>query len=1115
MADDSRVRQLLEEALDSGLGPEEVCRAAGAAELLPRVRRRWQRLCRLQDQLDSLFSQPEPALPAGRAPGELPVLSGYEVQAVLGRGGMGVVYRARHLRLQRTVALKMLLAGPSATAEERERFLREARAVAGLRHPNIVQVHDVNEVDGQPYFTMEYVEGGSLAQKLAGAPQPARQAAVLVATLAEAVQVAHQGGIIHRDLKPANVLLAADGTPRITDFGLARQLEGGGEITLSGVPMGTPSYMAPEQARGQREAVGPATDVYALGAILYEGLTGRPPFRAETAVATLQQVVADEPVPPARLNPPVPRDLETICLKCLHKEPHRRYAGAQALADDLHRFGRGEPIAARPPGRLERLARWVWRRPAQAAGLAASLLLAIALVGGGWWLTEQQAATKRAVEKDLDEVARLQKASDWDGAGAALDRAKDRLGAGGPAALRHRLDQAGRNLRLVARLDAIRLDRATLVEGRSNNAKADRDYEAAFREAGLGDVSDDPEAVADRVAASDVRQPLVAALDDWAVCAADKRRQGWLLGVARRADPDAWRDRVRDPVAWGDRAALAELARTAAVDEQPVHLLMALGERLQATGGEATGFLRRVQLDHPADFWANFTLGTALDEREPGGAVGYYRAALALRPEAVAVSYNLGNALATAGRLDEAIHHYEWVLRINPRNAWAHTGLGHVLERRGRLDEAIDHYQKAIDRYEEVVRLDPGNAWAHLNLGISLKARGRLDEARDHFQQAVTLDPTNTTAQQGLRTVLLRLGRGEEVRLAWQKALEADPPDHDAWYGYAELCLFLGQEDEYRRARRAMLARFGASTHLLVAERTGRACLLLPASGDELRTAAALIDRVLASDRSRFVWAYRYFLFAKGLADYRQGRLDSAIATLEGDASKVMQPAPRLVLAMAKHRQGQKEAARKALATAILAFDWTAPQADNLGAWICHVLRREAEGLILPDLPAFLQGKYEPRDNDERVALLGACQFKNLRRTAARLYADAFAADPKLAEDLKAETRYRAARCAAVAGSGSGADGAGLSEPERARWRKQARQWLRLDLAAWTKRLETAKPTDRAEVRKTLARWREDPDLAGLRDPSALEKLPPAERQECLALWRGLDALFKRVQASR
>ena len=359
MASDPRVQELLEELLDSGRTPEEVCRPC--PELLPQVREQWRRLRACDAQIDALFPAPRPLAPGGpssRQPSaDLPQVPGYEVQAVLGHGGMGVVYKARQNGLNRIVALKMLLAGAYASPEYRERFLREAEAAAGLRHPNIVQVHDMGEHNGQPYFTMEFVEGGSLAQKLAGTPQPARQAAALLATLAEAVQTAHQGGIVHRDLKPANVLLTADGTPKISDFGLARRLDGEAGLTRTGAVIGTPSYMAPEQAWGKPLAVEPAVDIYALGAILYELLTGRPPFRAETAAATVQQVISQDPAPPSRLNSKVPRDLETVCLKCLDKEPRRRYASADALADDLRRFQRGEAVLARPEGWLARLAR--------------------------------------------------------------------------------------------------------------------------------------------------------------------------------------------------------------------------------------------------------------------------------------------------------------------------------------------------------------------------------------------------------------------------------------------------------------------------------------------------------------------------------------------------------------------------------------------------------------------------------------------------------------------------------------------------------------------------------------------------------------------------------------
>src|SRR5262245_29779783 len=428
MPDEPRVQELLDELADRNATPEEVCGAC--VVLLPVVRERWRQICRARAELDALLPAGPygdlPALPLEGPP--LPAVPGYEVEAVLGHGGMGVVFKARHLRLNRVVALKMALAGSYAGPHERERFRREAEAVAALRHPNVVQVYDVGEAAGRPYFTMEFLEGGSLAHRLTGTPQPARQAAQLVATLAGAVQAAHQSGVVHRDLKPGNVLLTADGTPRISDFGLARRLDTDGGLSWTGTPLGTPSYMAPEQALGQAHAVGPAADVYALGAILYELLTGRPPFRAETAAETLRQVVSQDPVPPSRLNAKVPRDLETICLKCLHKEPRLRYASAAALAEDLRRFLLGEAILARPERRLERLARRVRRRPLLSAALAVATLFAVALAGGALWLKSERAAAERDAEEDLREMARRLRESSWPEARAALERARGRLG---------------------------------------------------------------------------------------------------------------------------------------------------------------------------------------------------------------------------------------------------------------------------------------------------------------------------------------------------------------------------------------------------------------------------------------------------------------------------------------------------------------------------------------------------------------------------------------------------------------------------------------------------------------------------------------------------------------
>jgi WD40 repeat protein len=340
----------------------------------------------------------------GVAPAIRESVPGYEIMLELGRGGMGVVYKARHVGLGRLVALKMILAGVHLGPKDLERFRSEAAAVAGLQHVHIVQLYEFGEYEGRPYFSLEYVEGGSLAQRLKGAPLPARQAAELAEKLARAIHYAHERGIVHRDIKPANILLTTDGHPKLTDFGLAKQIRTTGN-TQTGTVMGTPSYMAPEQALGKSRAVGPAADVYALGAILYEMLTGRPPFRSETPLDTMLQVASEEPVPISRLQPRLPQDLQTICMKCLQKEPHKRYASAGALADDLHRFLQGEPIEARPIGKLERAYKWTRRRPATAASLFLLVFIVLAGFAGVTWKWQSEAEQRERIQAAQQETA--------------------------------------------------------------------------------------------------------------------------------------------------------------------------------------------------------------------------------------------------------------------------------------------------------------------------------------------------------------------------------------------------------------------------------------------------------------------------------------------------------------------------------------------------------------------------------------------------------------------------------------------------------------------------------------------------------------------------------------
>ncbi|HEV3343222.1 MAG TPA: protein kinase [Pirellulales bacterium] len=1062
MTDETRIQQLLDELLATDTTPEAVCKSC--PELLPVVREKLWRVRRLGAELDALFPPLDVAVPPRQGTG-LPQVQGYEVEEPLGRGGMGVVFRARHLRLDRLVALKMLLVGACATPDERARFHREAEAVARLKHPNIVQVYDVGDSDGQPYFTMELLDGGSLAQELSGTPQPARQVAALVATLAEAVHAAHQGGIVHRDLKPANILLTADGTPKVADFGLARHFEGEA-VTMTGARIGTPSYMAPEQVVAKAGTIGPAADIYGLGALLYEMLTGRPPFRGETAAETQRQVISDEPVPPSRLSTKVPRDLETICLKCLSKEPKRRYASAAALADDLRRFGEGRPLLARPVGRAERTWRWCRRNPTLAALLFMALALVGLAVGGGFWVERQQADRRtqtarlegrqsEAAEAVLEQAAALQKKGQWPEAKAALEGAPNLADIPALTNLRERLDRALTDVHMVTRLEDIPIRQ---VEVRASSAH--RQYVDAFREYGIDLPAPEPAEAAARIRESAIHETLLAFIHDWLFFWGSETDQDQLATVLDLADDDDWRRRLRKT--WrgtydaGERHDL--LRAREALDQPPlmlglVHSSMNPGSERE----EALALVRKAQLLHPEDYWINLQLGGILLTERPGEAVGYFRAAVASRPE----------------------------------SSQAHIMLGRALNDSGDTDGAIAAFRKAIPLTS--LRCAPRD------LAKALASRGGMEEARLH----------------------------------WAEMLAANPPNYDPWDGYALLCAYLGNEEAYRSARKALLDRSRDGTeHWTAAERDGQACLVLPASDEELRRAVVLVDRAVATGPTFFP-PKAWIQFVEGLAAYRQGRPEQAVLLLEESAALLPNRAgPRVALAMAQFRSSRPAEARKTLAAAVRASNWMESQADHPAHWVSHLLRREAEAQILPDLPAFLRGEYEPQDNDERLALVGICQSQGRYARAARLYAAAFTADPHLADSLNTECRYRstedepfyerveslntegyylAARCAALAGRGLGRDGERLSGAERTRWRQQARAWLQADLGLWAKTLVNGSEKDLALARKMLTRWQAEPDLAGIRDLKALDEASAEERNECFGLWDEVGAVLRQI----
>lgn len=910
-SDDDLINELLEQILETNCDPAEAC--SSHPHLIPMVSERLKQLRLVELQVDKLFpsSSGVDSKSVRQMSTRLPSIDGYDVESVLGSGGMGIVYKARHQKLNRTVALKMLRAGQFASSSELCRFSQEFQAIAKLNCQHIVQVHDVGEVDGRPYFTMEYVEGGSLAERLNGTPQTARQAAEMIATLAEAIGSAHSRGIIHRDLKPANILLSSEGIPKIADFGLARRLEYDPPLTVSGIQLGTPSYMAPEQAMGPSSSIGPAADIYSLGAILYEMLTGRPPFRAESALETQRQVVHVEPVPPTRLNASVPRDLETICLTCLSKQPMRRYSPAEDLAVDLKRFLNNEPILARAISRPERLLRWTRRNPAATGfACAAFAVICLTVILG---LREYSLAKQGYLESEkwaqrLEFVTRLEREGRFLEARAILGRVPD----GGSTDLRERIERAQIELELAEKLQAIRMLRGKFVQGGGiDYAESCKKYEADFREAGFGSVDEPPANVAERINRSAVRVALIEALDDWAVCAEAKMRD-WILKVAKLCDPDPWRDEVRSQEKWASLEHLKHLSEIVDVHNQPVTLMVAMGTRWRRLGGEPTAYLRRIHRDFPNDFWLNFELAVLLSDSDNVAAFAYNRAALAIRPDAEAVHFNLGVNLSKFGQNEEAGYHFA-----------------------------------------RVIELDPCHSWAELRLGYCLFNIGEHEESIAHFQRALELDPSLSHARNALRMALVKLGRLEAAAKVWKVVLDNPLSTHGDVDGYAELCLYLHDEAEYQRVCEMMLARFGDTSDPFTYERIGRACLLKPSlwkldSSTHIRRATELIDRAMTIElRDDQLWARPYIQLAKAFSEIRLEHYDQAIAIIQGDVATTLPPTPSLLLAIALNKTGKSDEAKLILDRIQFPAQRDEP-ATSREDWIVDILSREVSLIFKP-----------------------------------------------------------------------------------------------------------------------------------------------------------------------
>jgi serine/threonine protein kinase/tetratricopeptide (TPR) repeat protein len=944
-------------------------------------------------------------------------LGDFRIIREVGRGGMGVVYEAEQLSLDRRVALKVLPLAATMDPRHLQRFHTEARAAAGLHHTHIVPVYCVGCERGVHYYAMQFIDGVPLSQVIrelreadskpaqgqaaaeevrttAYTSSPGQAATPSVTTraagemtarsgagrrgrdyyrqvaewgvqAAEALDHAHQVGIVHRDVKPGNLLLDERGQVWVTDFGLTHVQHGEVSLTMTGEMVGTLRYMSPEQALAKRVVIDHRTDVYSLGATLYELLTMRPVFRGEDRQELLRQVAFEEPVRPRRLERAIPAELEVIVLKALEKRPQDRYATAQELAEDLRHFLRDEPIRARRPSWLQ-VAR-KWGRGHQAAVRAASVLLLVLVAFGFgfalWWV-RQQAEAEAEARAAVQEAVRRQQDEKWEAALSAVRRAQGVLrNFGADPALRQQVSQLARDVEMAQRLEEARLQGAAVKDGHFDHAGCVAAYAAAFAWYGLDPEHGDIDEVADSIRSSSVRANLVAALDYWAGLKRLTKGEDWkhLLAVVRAADPDEWRNRLRDAWERGDSKGINDLLASANVDELwPATLgLLRLSSDQSANVSreQAVALLRRVQQRHPADFWINHDLARLLAKAQPpqlDEAIAYYRAAVALRPQSAGVHLNLGVALKDKGRLDEAIAEYQEAIRIKKDYPEAHNNLGVALKDKGRLDEAIAEYQEAI-------RIKKDYPEAHNNLGNALGTKGRLDEAIAEYREAIRLKKDFPEAHCGLGHALRAQGR-----------------------------------------------------------------------------------------------------FADALAALKRG-----------------------------HALGSRDG-------------WRYPSDQ----WV-----RDCERLVELDgkLPAILSGKQQPADAKDCLLLAEMCQrHKHLHAAAAQFYAESFAREPRVIDDLQSEHRYNAVCSAALASCGQGKDADKLDARERTRLRQLALDWLRADLEAYRQVMEQSAGKASPVIVQRMQHWLKDPDFTGVRGEEALAKLPEEER----AAWRKLWADVEQMRAT-
>jgi serine/threonine-protein kinase len=1049
----------------------------------------------------------------------------------MARGGMGAILKGRDPDLGRDLAVKVLLESHRDKPELVRRFIEEAQIGGQLQHPGVIPIYELGAfADRRPYFAMKLVKGRTLTEVLAERSDPAGDHPRLLAIFLDVAQTtayAHARGVIHRDLKPSNIMVGSFGEVQVMDWGLAKVLPRGGatddaragqrkidetvittarsgsdsgDFSKAGSVLGTPSYMSPEQARGENDRLDERADVFALGSILCEILTGEPAFTGRSSAEILRLAARGDLSGAWKRLETCRADAELLALArdTLAPEADDRPPEAQAIVDRLSAYQAGvqarvraaEMASVEAQARAEeeakrrvladRLSIEERRKRYVTLALAASILLTATLVGFGWiWAERGRAARAAAVDTALAEARLLQgqarlappeDSSSWAEALSAVKRAEGLLAGSNEPALSRRVEEMKGQIeadrrradairKLVADLETVRADRAEHFEA----DRADREYAKAFLAYGLDLDSVDPKRASDKLAGTPATAEIAAAIDDW--CAIRRINLGvssWsrLVEVARAVDPDVWRNTLRDlygkPAIQTHGILKAQAADAAALASQPAPSLILLAEML-ARAGDREGsaeVLRAAWRRFPSDYWVNLDLGfssrtsSSLDGghyQRPDEAMRFCSAAVAIRPGSSHAFNLLGIALEQKGDVDGAITAFQEAVRLRPDISFFHSNLGLQLEKTKRIDEAIVEYRLAL-------RMRPDNESAQSGLAVALKAKGQFDDAIIAYREAVQLKPDDPNAFSKLVNSLLAAQKYEEAIAVCQESIRVRP-------NFALAYHFLGMASNQRGRRTEEIA-------------AGR-----------IKAIAAWREAVRLDPNDRLVW---YWL---GVQLNVAGEFASSVQALRRAVEMKGEPIP-------------------ADAGPILA-------------------RTEAYARLEPRLPAVLRGEDRPKDTAETILFARMCNSLQRYAASVRLFEEAFAKDPTLADNPGAG-RFYAARCAVLGGCVPGKDDPPLDEARRSHLRKQGLHWLRVELDKVKALVERGpeslpiplrNPQTRADVlserRRMLEGWKTSRDLIEVRDPEGLAKLPEAERKDWQPFWAEVDALILQTQEKK